>query len=391
MIHRGHGFPALLATVLLAALAGPAGAYDVVLQDGRTLDARAVAFAHGQAVLDVGGQAVRLAPREIDYYATFRSNAGPETGNVVVFRTGSFLRFDSIRFDSGTVRLGVSDDATFTVPESLIDFEASVREGATVRLPQRADRPVALSRGGGDDGRSEDPADMTRAERREAVRSRRQSALERRREAAARRRAGDTADPSTADDEPPSSSQAGSRRSSPPARTSFPDDDSESTSDDADDADEPENPPGGHEPDPDGDTPEDDEPTQPEATGRVTVSLSTADPREVGGLQVELAYPETCTLVDLPDPSSAFMGFASDLTTAFNSGMPGMPQYPVNVAGFHTSSVRGPGEFLRLTFQWRGEAPTPDEFRIMRTVVTGPTNAVQTETYDDWPIALVVQ
>ena len=147
--------PCLLAVRLLAVClltvcmtqVRPARAYDVVVAGSReTVNARAIGRVDEKFVLltDVGVETIPAG--DIDFYNTFVRNLAAGTGNVVVFRNGRFFRFESLRIANGYARVELGGGSSFTISERLIDFEASVLEGALVQLPKDAGGEVAVAK-----------------------------------------------------------------------------------------------------------------------------------------------------------------------------------------------------------------------------------------------------
>lgn len=361
-----------LGALALLASAGLVRAYDVVTRTTPVIRAKTLAVVGDRCLMTTDQGPVALDRTDVDFYATFRRNLGGAGGNVVVFRTGSLLRFDKLEMkDGGIVQFSVEGGATFTIPESLVDYETSVIEAATVRLPKGAGAATAVSRGGGDNGDfggdvggGEYPPEPALAG---SPRTRRSG-----RGVPAAGGGGDVLDqPAPMDtaetapqdgatfdkDEPRDDSGTNSgrfdsrptRRQDGPARVGG--------------SDEPEAPGSGS-----------------GQTGQVTVVLSTDFSGDIQGLQLLLRYPQTCT----PVAPVQFTGFASGLVSAVNTGV-----NPLNIAGVAGSigSMRGPGEFLRVNFNWRDSAPQVHEFALLQPTAVDPAG----QRIPDFQISLTVQ
>lgn len=197
---RRGGLTAALAASALLLLVAPVRAYEVVTFDGREIVIDALAHVDDQHVLVTAEGLVVLEPGEIDFYRTFARNL--ETGgNVLVFRNGGFLRFESVHLEDGAATIGIGGGGSIRVPELLIDFQASVLEGALVQLPEGAGGGVTVARARaagparGRDARGDDTAAARDAA--EARADRRARARERVRQQRARNRGRQRGDGST--------------------------------------------------------------------------------------------------------------------------------------------------------------------------------------------------
>lgn len=339
-----------------------AGAYEVVRADGSATKVDSLAFSGERAILGTDKGAITTDASGLDYYETFRRNLGHGGGNVIVFTTGALLRFDSLDIKDGTVGVKVAGGAGFTVPESLVDFQASVREGAMVRLPESAGRPASVSRSGSSDGGFvPEPADAPQVEPepteevaaggrvrpgRAAFGSRRgASGLRDRRSAAAAER-GEEPDPELLT---PPEGEPGSEfdPNDPRLRDGNP-------------------------------LPDEEGEQVPVTAGQSVLVVTTTFNGEIGGLQAEVSFPTSLRIVE----PVMFSGFASALPQpTVNTRIPGR-LHIISVANPNPDGgILAGGEFLRLTFTWTGRPPALQQF----SVSVKATDALTGATINDFP------
>jgi hypothetical protein len=326
-------------------------AYRVVTLDGQTHDATSVGFARDAMLLLTSKGPERIPLPSIDFYETFSRNLGAGATNVIAFSTGALLRFERLSVQDGVVHVTVASGAEFDVPESLIDFEASVREGAMVKVPEGAAGAAAVSRGpagggggggaasgGYEESASEEyqpPAAATRGPRRPPL-----GAAGRRLPNAAARNADFTPGSEPPPEEPP---PQGAVPDEPPTGG---DDGGAVTEAPMDTADQGGQPPPG--------------PGQVDVqTGQVMVDVVSDYSGELSGLQARVSYPRSLQIIGAP----AFTGFASGLTSSVGN-QPGL----VNIAGIapdpNEPVSASPGEFLRISFAWTGQPPQVTDFAL---------------------------
>ncbi len=357
---RSRWWP-LLALALLcspAAHAAPGG-YDIVLLDGQTLEGTGLAYtADGIRVVTPAG--ARLAPLStVDWYATFYRNIKASATNIVVFKTGALLRFDRFELANGLITV-TSAGGQVVLSESLIDFQASVREGAMVRLPEGTGLSVAISR----------PAERGWTD--EAAPPEETAAVPQRRfpsSLASRRRAAAAQQPSAPDNAPVEDEyrppeeidQAayGEDATGAPVSTRRPDGTpfgrpGQPAS--------PNSPFGRRDR---GGSPGD----QGETSGQVVVSVSTDFVGMLTGVQLTLQYPPHLQLVE----PVALSGFASGWLSQPNTNLPGQ----ILIAGAIAEAAQvGGGEFLRVMFLWTGSPPQRQLFQITQLTATGDSGAM---------------
>jgi hypothetical protein len=350
---------AVLAGILGARTARAVAAYEVLTIDGKSHAATSVGFARDAMLLVTATGAERIPLGQIDFYSTFRSNMASGATNVVAFTTGALMRYDRLEIHDGMAHLTVGTGGTMEVPESLIDFEASVREGAMVKLPEGGTNPIAVSRsgapggsaapdaGGGYDEVAPPPDEETppRAVG-AAVPARRRPPLggmgARRGVGAAR------AIPDRVESRPSADSESAPQQA-------FPD----------------ESGMGGGEMSGDGgpaSPPPEQFPQQQggggvvggNESGEVLVSVYSDFTGELGGLQVTLGFPARALQVVGPP---TYTGFA----TGFSASS-GVQAGSVRIAGVMQDAnapvQASPGEFLVVRFAWTGQAPRPSDFNL---------------------------
>jgi hypothetical protein len=361
---------AVLALALVAASrAGAAGSgYELVQRGGTTISATSLAFAGPRALVETSAGIQTIDASTVDYYESFRRNLGHGGGNVVVYKTGALMRFESLEVSDGMVTVHVAGGSTFTVPESLIDFEASVREGAMVRVSgSAASGVVAVSTSGGgdvasagssyDEGSSpddvqqpdEDPPDdtppPTSSSAVRPTRPGRQGFTPGRRFGAQRSAVGAVDDGSGSGDESGDDVPVGDNPVPPPVSSFPPPRDSQQPPDRVG-------------------TPD---------SGQSVLVVSTTYSGEISGLQATVTFPPNLKVVE---PVS-FSGFGSALAMpTVNTRIPGQ----VQIIGVNNPAegVAAGGEFLRLTFTWSGHAPLPQQFSVL-------TKATDTQTGSEVP------
>ena len=377
---RKHHVAAVGGLLLLALRPSMAGAgnpgsgtgrYEVVTHHGESYQATSFAFGKSKAFIDTAGTHVSVPTVDIDFYETFRRNLRSGSSNVLAMTTGSMLRFDDIDVEKGQVRIGVGDGGSVTVPESLIDYEASVREGAMVRLPAGAGDTVVVTRsgaagggGGGDDGSWPSPPsydDGSGGSEPEMA----PIAIPASPDGLSRRpsRGVPMAPPLlSSGSKPMNGGTGGARLATPGAARAFGGGRADTTVDSADDGSiaAPDQSPVPFEPGP---TPgSKDIPGAQQPSGQTVLLLSTSYAGMLGGLGVVVNYPPTA---QIQQPVS-FTGFASGLMTNSNPTQAGT----FKIAGAASPpGVTGPGEFLRMTFTWTGRALTASDFRVAVTAV----------------------
>lgn len=332
-----------------ASAATPPASYEFVELSGNIHVASGLVFSPDgvRAALPSGVKA--FTTDELDWYETFYRNIRSGATNVVVFQAGSLLRFDKLELKAGLITLTMGGGGTVTLAESLIDFEASVREGAMVKLPEGAAPAVQVSRSAGGAyvpamGAPEDAGSRRRAS------------------AASRRRAGGgipTSPRESVDEvliepemdqdwqDPPEQAQEDVQQPDEDAlpgragRTPFPRRAS----------------PGGDERPP-------EEDSENQATGQATVAISSDYSGIIGGLQVQLQYPPNIQVIEPVN----FSGFATGWLATPNTQVPG--QISIGGAAQPGTTVSG-GEFLRINFVWSGSPPPRQLFRIAQLTAVG--------------------
>jgi hypothetical protein len=293
-------------------------------------------------------------------------NAESGAGNVIVFETGAFFRFETIEIAKGRVVLGLGDQGRVTVPEQVVDFEESVREGATVRLPRTATRAdvvkskssdVSTARGG------EAPAAMTRAERAVAAKDRSQRARAAGRAGGRRATPGSTASRRQAsldgslfergfENEGGESSPG--RRS--PTGAPLGQDAEGGTEDGATD---PAQPDGLGMRDPAAVRRQAEE--RGEDSGTLSVIVSSADSVDVAGVQFRLNYPSNCS----PAGAQTIGAFSNASMSQPNGSVGGRPIFAMAIVYAADDTTSLPGEIARVDFTWVGVEPDPADFKIL--------------------------
>lgn len=346
-----------------AAAAPQPSTYEFVDLGGRSIVAQGLVFTPDGVRVALPDGARHVPGAEVDWYETFYRNIRSGATNVIVFRTGSLLRFDRLELKNGTVTLTVAGGGQISLAESLVDFEGSVREGAMVRLPEGAGPSVQVSKSSDGAWAPEDTAaEETPASRRRA------SAASRRRAAASAPGPMVPADGSTeAMSEEEQSWSAPEEQ--PPEKVDDPRAGRDVT--------RPLFPRRGQSGRPD-ETPTGEETEQ--ATGQAVVTISTDYSGVVGGLQVQLQYPPNIQVVE----PVQLTGFASNWLATPNSTVPG--QIAVGGAAPPGTSISG-GEFLRVTFMWSGQPPARQLFRIAQMVAVGENS----ESLGDFRTTMDVQ
>jgi hypothetical protein len=347
-----------LAASALAADAGPAP-YEVVTAAGDVLPADSIEFAGDTCLLTLGESATRLDSGDIDYYRTFRRNADRGSGNVVVFRTGAFFRFESLDFARSQLRLGLGEQGQVTVPEGLIDFEQSVREGATVRLPRANERvdvvragsgggaaATARGRSGGDDGGSARSRAIAASRGGGSARLGGPEAAAGRRSASLRQYGKDRFE---VDDRSAGAWSDGSSEVEAPAVQEEPEEESVAERvarrDGIADAEEVRR----------------EAEEQGEPSGRITVVVSSGDAAEVAAVQFRLRYPGNCT----PTGAQPIGSFANASMAQPNGSVGGRPLMAMAIVLSPDTTTSLPGEIARVDFIWTSSEPPPDEFTIV--------------------------
>ena len=350
-----------LAVALLLLGASPAArAYRIVTRTAGTLEATSVVFVGQEARVAQASSPPRVIPfDDIDFYETFASNAGAGTGNLVVFQTGSLLRYDTIEMKSGTVRLGLGGTGYFVVPEALVDFRASVVEGALVNLPVTSGA-VAVSRPAAGGGGGYEPDAGDEEPQAASPRSRRS------RSAAGTRRGRDTpVDASLVAEQAAADLAASDLAAAEQAAAR--DAVAEETMSRRDAIGSPmpltpEGSGGGK-----GDSPGGPVSVPVEQGERIGVQVvvTTDYGEDLAGLSLDVLYPAQCTVTH-PTSGPAFSGFAAGFTTAVNVGRGGNPSSPLRIGGYAPPNTKasGPGEFLRASFQCAG-SPDLQGFRVI--------------------------
>lgn len=350
----------LMTTLLLT---GTALAYEVVTLDGRVHETESVQFAGDACLITEAGSVEQIPSGEVDYYRTFRRNAESGQGNLVVFRTGAYFRFETMEIQHGRVTLGLGEQGQVSVPEQVIDFEQSVREGATIRLPGEATgvevrkptRSRALTvRGGGGGGAGEsEPVEVGQDD-------------------------GGRPEPGTRARKP---GRVGGRRAglgtAASRREASLQGIEESIRDQ--DYDRPENPDEG-EPDSVVNREEDDSPTRPsrsgmadpdevrrqaeeagQPSGTASVIVSSTDSVDVAGVQFRLKYPENCS----PAGAAPIGAFANSSMAQPNGSVGGRSLFAMAIVYAANETTSLPGEIARVDFTWVGSEPNPEDFAIV--------------------------
>ena len=290
-------------------------------------------------------------------------NLGHAGGNLVVFKTGALLRFENLEIKDGSAAVRVAGGSAFIVPESLVDFEGSVREGAMLRLPASAMGTVSVStsaRGGvGALGTAGGGFDEMAVPEEYSVAP---------------------PDPEAAAEPPPDAAKGMASRPTRPGRPGLnrprrfgadrggesgeaaqevqpltPDDDSEQLPSDGGDS----VPFGRGQQGGGGDQVVGGQ--SQVATGQTVLLLSTTYSGEIGGLQVTVTFPPNLKVVQ----PVGFSGFAATLAMpTVNANVPGQVQLIAVNSDVTGPGVQAGGEFLRLTFTWSGRAPTAQQFSV---------------------------
>lgn len=358
--------------VLLWASAGGArAAYEVVTRAGQVHEADSVQFAGTDCIVTQGELSARLPADDVDYYETFRRNAERGAGNVVVFRTGSLFRFESVALKDSQVSLQLGDDETVTVPEGVVDFEQSVREGAAVWLP-RGRVHVDVARPAARSGARSSAIDRARAGRGvlpDSSPGRRARSAEGGRESrfAGRdgsRRTGASGPTSTV--EPGSSSYRPESLSDDPFSGSDGEDGDRrggiDTGDAGNDGDDDQSPSGRRSRDGMSDPEELRRRAEDDGqrTGMVTVIVASPDDKTVHGFQFRVRYPTNC------QPTGALpIGAFANASMSQPNGRQGpqeLGMIMVFAPGVPSASL--PGNIAQLSFVWTGQEPTPAEFAV---------------------------
>lgn len=338
--------------LVVAATARAAGGYDIVTLGGDSYQTSSLVFTKDaiRAVTPAGARSI--ARTDVDWYQTFRRNVQSGATNVVVFRNRSLLRFDRFELEDGRVTFTIGSGRV-TMLESLIDFEASVREGAMVKLPEGAGATVAVSRsseGGGaayqppedDGGGMPDDVQPPAA----SSRTRRSATL------AARRRAGMGGVASAPED-----GLAAEQGEMPPE---------EGMPVETDVTGRPPgpNPALGRSPRRPGND------SDQQQSGQATVVISTDYSGPIAGIQLTLQYPPTLQVVE----PVTFTGFASNWMSTPNATVPGQ----IVIGGVTTGTEISGGEFFKVTFVWTGQPPARQLFRITAMKADGATGDFRT-------------
>ena len=351
--------------------ASAASAYELVTRSGEVLEGTGVQFAGEQCVLQGAEGPRRLAAADVDYYQTFRRNAASGDGNVVVFNTGAFLRYEKLELDGSQVVLSLGDDSRVTLPEVVIDFERSVQEASTVRLARAPRADIARSTGGGfagsarggggggeEDaaapgpgarGRSFNPRALSGRDRGRVSPSSRTS----RRNAALAEDSGGSPSPSALED----ATGDYERVEDGPGGDDGSDDSGAGAAEgqrgrdgigDADDlrrkAEE-----------------------EGEPTGNVSVIISSNDAVDVAAVQFRLRYPSNCT----PVGQAPIGAFANSALAQPNGAVGGRSIYAMAIVfATDASTTSLPGEIARVDFLWRGQPPPAGEFLVISATAT---------------------
>jgi hypothetical protein len=363
----------LLAAVVGASAARPAcaaAAYQVVTTDGRTHAATSVGFGHDAMLLVTATGAERVPLAKIDFYKTFTSNMASGATNVVAFTTGALMRYDKLEIRDGVAHVTVGSGGTMEVPESLIDFEASVREGAMVKLPEGATNPTAVSRSGAGPGGAPDMGsggdDVAPPEDEPPPPPPIGSAVPARRRPpiggmSGRRGVGATrAIPDRIDSVPMSESEASPQQAFPDESANGGDvtPDGAQVSPPIESFPQPQpQPQGGNGAD----------------AGETLVSVYSDFTGELAGLQVNLSYPPRALQV-IGTPT--YTGFA----TAFSASS-GVQAGTLRIAGVvqdpRSPVSASPGEFLVVRFAWTGQPPRATDFNLGVTATDANGGTVQ--------------
>jgi hypothetical protein len=114
------------------------GAFEVVTRTGEVLSVSELADTPGGTLLLTRAGRVQLPPDAVDFLATFRRNLDRgRMGNALWFRSGRWLRFESLEFEpGGRLLVGLGERASVRLPEAVVDFRASVLEGGPTLLPR---------------------------------------------------------------------------------------------------------------------------------------------------------------------------------------------------------------------------------------------------------------
>ena len=355
--------PLALAALLCAGVAGPAAAYDVVQVGGKVLSAQSLAFSGKRVILSTGTGPLAVDASSVDYYETFRRNLGHSGGNLVVFQTGALLRFDALEMADGQATVKVAGGARFVVPESLVDFESSVREGAMLKLPESATTGgVSVAKGGGGGAGGYEPPETIPDEPPpyeppEAVPAGKPRPSpgfpkQRRMDTGKFGQSSEKFDPTTP--APHDDVVDGHVEQNPEKeQADFHQDNGQNGQDGQN-----------------GQNGQDQNDQVSAVTGQVVLVLSTTYGGEIAGLQAVVQYPRGLRIVD----SVQFSGFAAALSMpTVNTRIPGQVQVIAVTQPGEDQAVQAGGEFLRITFMWTGHAPSLTDFAadVRATDATG--------------------
>lgn len=363
-----------LLALLLSATPG-ASAYELVTTSGEVLQGQGVQFAGEACILETAAGPRRLAASEVDYYETFRRNALSGAGNVIVFRTGSYFRFEGIELERSRVVLGLGEQGKVTVPQGAVDFERSVQEAASLHLPRGGVRSDLVARsggggrqgsarsGGGDvDASSPGPGGRRgRSFNPKSVAGSARSRLDPGSRSARRLAPQDVAPPDDRFDPGPGASD-------------FDDGGGSGGFDDT---------PGGG-----GGTPEQEEDPgrlrdgiadpedvrrraeeQGEPTGTVSVIVGSTDAVDVAAVQFRLRYPPNCS----PVGHAPIGSFANASMSQPNGAVGGRPIFALAIVFAPDANTTLPGEIARVDFVWRGDEPLPGEFQVISATASDMT------------------
>jgi hypothetical protein len=363
-----HSLNPSLFVVMAALVVSPARAdndsYALVRMDGTEILATGLVLTPNGFKGSTTTSVFELDASQVDFYRTFLENVQSGASNVIVFKTGALLRFDRFAVEDGTLHLNVAGGGQLDLAEGLVDYRASVEQGAMVKLPAGAGSSIAISpsQSGGaavpDAGAANDAPDELLP-----------PGVKRRGSLLNRRRAGQvdrlpSADESQDVPEPQDSQDVGAADdpvvNEPPAMP-------------------PENPDpvGGVSPPPasggrsrppfgsraGGGLTTGTRGGEPggnqggETTGQAIVSISTDYQGPIAGLKITVGYPTNLQLIE----PVQFTGFAAGFLTQPNPLQPG--QLIIGGASAEEVNAAG-GELLRLAFVWSGSAPDRGMFRV---------------------------
>lgn len=349
----------LLALVAAPARAAEKGAYTLVRLDGSKVEATGLALTSHGFKGSTAASLFEIDAAQVDYYRTFLENVQSGASNVVVFKTGALLRFDRLSAQDGTLHVSVAGGGQLDLAEGLVDYRASVEQGAMVNLPAGAGASISISPSQGPGGVGGEPGGDAPEELAPAGSVKRRGSLVNRRRAGAADRLPSSDEPPQEIEPPPESQDPlvpeDAAMNEPPVITP---ENNETQGD-------PQSPisathgrpfgrPGGSNSGNDGGGSD----QNGEASGQAIMSIVTDYQGPIAGILLKMTYPSNLTLTD---PNPEFKGFAQGWMPQPNGMQPGQFQ----IAGVSAVDVSAaPGEILRLPFTWTGSQPDGGMFKV---------------------------